>query len=51
MSERSIYLRVQAEKCHWHASKMTDYETIAELQKLAARYRVEADKIEASEKK
>jgi hypothetical protein len=50
MSERSIYLRDQADKCEWHASRMADYETTAELRKLAAGYRIEAAQIESSEK-
>jgi len=49
MSERSIYLRNQADKCEWHASRMTNHETIAELRKLAARYRTEAAQIDRSE--
>lgn len=50
MSERSVYLRDQADKCEWHASRMTDHETIAELRKLAADYRAEANQIEHIEK-
>ena len=50
MSERSIYLRDQADKCHWHASQMISPETIAELRKIAADYIVEAVQIERSEK-
>lgn len=51
MSERSIYLRDQAGKCEWHASRMTDHETIEELRKLAAGYLVEAAQIERDDKK
>ncbi|MDP2356573.1 MAG: hypothetical protein Q8M31_11005 [Beijerinckiaceae bacterium] len=51
MSERSVYLRDQAQKCEWHASHMTDHETIAELRKLAAGYRIEAAQIECNESK
>jgi hypothetical protein len=51
MSERSIYLRDQAAKCEWHASRMTDIETITDLRKLAAGYIVEAARIEPDEKK
>jgi hypothetical protein len=49
MSERSIYLRNQADKCRWHADKMTDAETQAELRKLAAEYIVRAAEIEGFE--
>jgi hypothetical protein len=38
MSERSIYLRDQADKCRWHAARMTDSETKDRLLKLAAEY-------------
>ena len=38
MSERSIYLRDQADKCLRHASAMGDAYTQAELRKLAAEY-------------
>jgi len=51
VSERSIYLRNQADKCEWHAIRMTDHEIIAELRKLAINYRIEAAQIERSEKK
>jgi hypothetical protein len=38
MSERSIYLRDQADKCRWHADRITDAETQERLRKLAAEY-------------
>jgi hypothetical protein len=38
MSERSAYLRDQAEKCRLHADRMTDAETIEQLRKLAVAY-------------
>ena len=50
MSERSVYLRDQAGKCEWHASKMTDHVTIAELRKLAAEYLIQAVQIERHER-
>jgi len=37
-SSRPIYLRDQAEKCQWHASKIGNAETQAVLLKLAAEY-------------
>jgi hypothetical protein len=49
MSERSIYLRDQAAKCEWHASKLSDSETQARLRKLAAEYIVQAVEIESKE--
>jgi hypothetical protein len=49
MSERSIYLRDQTAKCRWHADKMTDPGTQAELRKLAAEYMEQAAEIETSE--
>jgi hypothetical protein len=50
VSERSIYLRDQADKCRQHARAMTDPYTRAELQKLAAEYIVRAAEIESKEK-
>ena len=47
MSERSIYLRVQADKCQAHARLMTDPQTQAELRKLAAEW--QATEIEGKE--
>jgi hypothetical protein len=47
MSERSIYLRDQADKCGGHARAITDPYTRAELQKLAAEYIVRAAEIES----
>jgi hypothetical protein len=38
MSERSIYLRDQADKCLRHARSLTDSETQAQLRKLVAEY-------------
>jgi hypothetical protein len=49
MSERSIYLRDQADKCLWHASQMSDPETQAELHKLAVEYIERAAEIEGAE--
>jgi hypothetical protein len=51
MSERSIYLRDQAAKCHWHANFIGDPATQAELRKLAAEYVVQAADIENAESK
>jgi hypothetical protein len=51
MSERSIYLRDQAEKCRWHASHIGDPETQAVLRKLAAEYVVRAADMEDAENK
>ena len=49
MSQRSIYLRDQAEKCEWHASQMTSPDMIADLRRIAAGYLIEADEIERNE--
>jgi hypothetical protein len=49
MSERSIYLRDQADKCQRHANALTDAQTQAELRKLAAEYVVRAVAIESEE--
>jgi hypothetical protein len=49
MSERSIYLRSQAAKCRWHAAKIADTQTQAELRKLAAEYLAQAAEIESKE--
>ena len=38
MSARAAYLREEADKCRWHASKIEDAETKAELLRLAAEY-------------
>jgi hypothetical protein len=38
MSERAIYYRDEAEKFRWHAERMTDPATRAELLKLAREY-------------
>ena len=38
MSERTIYYRDQAEQCRWHAERMADAATKAELLKLAREY-------------
>ena len=49
MSERSIYLRDQADKCLRHASAMGDAYTQAELRKLAAEYVIRATELERKE--
>jgi hypothetical protein len=49
MSERSVYLRDQAEKCIRHAAAITDALTQAALRRLAAEYVVEATDIETKE--
>jgi hypothetical protein len=49
MSERSIYLRDQADQCRAHARAMTDNQTQAELCKLAAEYVERAADIERKE--
>ena len=46
MSERSIYLRDQADKCRWHANNIGDSETQAALRKLAAEYVIQANEVE-----
>ena len=38
MSERAAYLRDEAEKCRWHAERITDAETKEQLHKLAREY-------------
>jgi hypothetical protein len=38
MTERSAYLRDQADKLHWHADHMIDAETKEQLRKLAIEY-------------
>jgi hypothetical protein len=50
MSERSIYYRDQAKKCRWHAKRMTDAETKAELLRLAKEYIERAALLEAEGK-
>jgi hypothetical protein len=50
MSERSIYLRDQADKCRRHAEALNDAYTQGELRKLAAEYVVQAAEIESKEK-
>ena len=49
MSERSSYLRDQADKCLHHARSLTDVETQAQLRKLASKYLEEAAEIESKE--
>jgi hypothetical protein len=49
MSERSIYLRDQANKCLWHANHISDPETEGELRKLATEYIERAAEIEGAE--
>jgi hypothetical protein len=50
MSERTIYLRAQADKCERHARAIVDPETQAALRKLATEYVVRAAEIERIEK-
>ena len=49
MSERSIYLRDQADKLSWHARRIMDPETETQLRKLAAEYVERAVDIESKE--
>ena len=49
MSERSIYLRNQADKCRQHANNLSDAQTQEELRKLAAEYIERATNIESME--
>jgi hypothetical protein len=49
MSERSIYLRDQADKCRRHAKNISDAQTQVELLKLADEYVVQAAAIENTE--
>jgi hypothetical protein len=49
MSERSIYLRDQAQKCLWHADNMKDPEREEQLRVLAAEYIMQAVKFESEE--
>ena len=49
MSERSIYLRDQADKCRQHADIVGDARTREELRKLAAVYIARAEQIESKE--
>jgi hypothetical protein len=46
MSERSLYLRDEADKCRLHAIAMTDAYVQAELRRLAAEYIERAAEIE-----
>ena len=52
MSPRSIYLRVQADKCRSHALSMSmgDVVTQTALRKLADEYTAQAEEIESKEK-
>jgi hypothetical protein len=50
MSERSIYLRDQADKCRWHAQNIGDAETQEALRNLAAEYVERAIQIESKER-
>jgi len=50
MSERSIYLRDQAEKCRWHANAISDSQTQVALRKLAEVVRRETQFIELDSK-
>ena len=49
MSERSIHLRDQADKCRRHADALSDKRTQEELRKLAAEYVASAAEIESKE--
>jgi hypothetical protein len=49
MSEHSLYLRDQAQKCRAHAAMMTDDETRQQLYVLAAEYIMRAVAIESEE--
>ena len=46
MSERSMYLRDQTDKCRWHADNISDDQTQVELRKLAAEYIEQAMELE-----
>ena len=50
MSERSDYLRDQADKCRRHATALSDPYTQAELRKLAIEYTERAAEIETKER-
>jgi hypothetical protein len=50
MSERSAYLRDQADKCRWHAERICNAETRVELLKLADEYAEQAADIEIDER-
>ncbi|SHJ67147.1 hypothetical protein SAMN05444159_1194 [Bradyrhizobium lablabi] len=49
MSTRAMYLLDQADKCRWHADRMSDAQTQAELRKLAAEYVERAAEIVGAE--
>jgi hypothetical protein len=49
MSERSIYLRDQAQKCMRHAAALSDDYTQRKLRDLACQYTVQAGEIESKE--
>jgi hypothetical protein len=49
MSDRSIYLRDQADKCQWQARRIMDKETQTQLRKMAAEYIERATEIESKE--
>jgi hypothetical protein len=49
MSQRSVYLRDQANKCQGHAAALNDPYTQAELRRLAVEYIERAAEIEAAE--
>jgi hypothetical protein len=49
VSERSIYLRDQADKLSWQARRIMDDETQAQLRKMAAEYIAHAAEIESKE--
>jgi hypothetical protein len=49
MSDRSIYLRDQADKCRSFASQMSDPETQSQLRKRVIEYAARAAEIEGAE--
>ena len=49
MSTRAMYLLDQADKCRWHADRMSDTQTQAERRKLAAEYVERAAEVEGAE--
>ena len=49
MSDRSVYLRDQANKCERHARVITDDQTKEALRKVAAEYAMQAAEIESKE--
>src|ERR1700733_10406595 len=47
MTERSVYLRDQADKCQWHADHVTNAEIKEQLRKLAVEYIERAAMVES----